>query len=99
MHRPIRAGLLLSLLALFGCLGQARQWRWEHPESGYAERHRQEDIAACEQEAIDLRTNGPFRPENARPYGGWGDFDFEFCMEQRGWELVYRGAGSGPAEE
>ncbi len=93
MRKLIRAGLCLSVLILLGCFGPSRQWRWTHPDSGYADLNRPADIAFCEQETLDISTNGPFSVENSRPYGGWGDFIFELCMEERGWELVQLKAG------
>ncbi len=101
MNKLLTAGMLLSLMLLSGCLGQqSGMWRWEHPDSGYAERNHQDDMEGCEQEAIDLIIDGPFWPGNARPYGGWGgDFAFEFCMQQRGWQLVYPETGPAQTEK
>jgi len=83
--------LLLSCLLLLGaCTIPPGQWEWRHDDPQYAESHRAEDIYECEKHAIEEASDGPrFRISNARPYGGWGNFDFEFCMQQRGWHLEY----------
>ncbi len=83
-------GLILCTLLLSGCLSQSRQWLWVHPDLDYVTQNRESDIALCEQEAVDLSIDGNFPEESIRPYGDWGDFIFELCMEDKGWQLSYQ---------
>lgn len=87
--------LLVGLGSLAGCLSGGPSWTWSHPDPGYAERQRQVDIDFCEQETDEISSNGPFSSASSRPYGEWGDFIFELCMEKRGWELIQGRADKG----
>ncbi len=88
MRKPIAAGIGL-LLCLSACTPQPGLWVWRHPDPGYARENKGRDIAACEQYALVHRMDGPFSFDHARDYGGWGDFSFEFCMEERGWRQTF----------
>lgn len=82
--------VVLLLLIVAGCALQPGRWRWQHPDVHYAEEYRWRDISECEDYAIRVESNGPpFAVTQARDYGGWGNFDFEVCMERRGWHLEF----------
>jgi hypothetical protein len=54
------------------------------------EKKLREDIAACEAYQKAAKTRGPFPATlGARPEGGWGDPDFEWCMNSRDWRLKF----------
>lgn len=81
---------LSSLLFLIACTIQPGLWTWRHADATYAERHLARDIYECEEYAQQAAANGPrYRVVNARDYGGWGNFDFEFCMQERNWRLEF----------
>lgn len=90
--------LLIYLISLSGCFGSGASWNWAHPDPVYAERQRQHDIDFCEQQTSEISSRGPFQSGGARPYGGWGDFIFELCMEERGWVLVQHKGDKGSEE-
>lgn len=86
----MRAFLAATILWLTACTLQPGLWEWQHPDAGYAERYRERDIDECEEYALDADMDGKRHPlRQARDYGGWGDFPFEFCMQQRGWQLEF----------
>lgn len=87
MNRLICIFLTLFALLMAGCLGNSSQWNWKHPDTEYAELNRQVDIDDCEKESLEMGSLTPLRHQTARPHGGWGETNFEFCMEQRGWKL------------
>lgn len=88
MRKPLVTAIGLALL-LIACTPQPGLWVWRHPDPQYAREHKARDIAECEQYALDNRMDGPFTFENTRDYGGWGNFSFEFCMQERGWQQAY----------
>ena len=85
---------LFCLLFLTGCDLQPGRWTWRHDDATYAERNRARDIDECEDYAVVVKQDGKIREfRNAREYGGWGSFEFEFCMNQRGWRMEFSGNG------
>jgi len=82
--------VVLLLLLVAGCAWQPGHWRWLHPDAHYAAQYRWRDISECEDYALRVAPNGPpFAVTQARDYGGWGNWDFEFCMEGLGWSLEF----------
>lgn len=81
--------LMSLLLCASACTPHAGLWVWRHPDADYARQMRARDVAECEQYALDVWMDGPFDTATARDYGGWGSFDFDFCMQERGWHLEY----------
>lgn len=80
----------ICALLLSACSAPSGTWKWRHPDAGYEEKYRARDIHECEQYALEADMNGKrqlLRP--ARDYGGWGNFSFEFCMQERGWSLEF----------
>jgi hypothetical protein len=89
----IRLALLallpLALLLLAACAPYGR-WEWRRPDGSVDRPQLDRTIDLCEDYAARVSDEGPFRAiPNARPYGGWGDFDFKFCMNQHDWFLRY----------
>jgi hypothetical protein len=83
----IAAGVVL----LAGCTLQPGQWVWSHPDADYVDRFKSRDIEKCERYAEIHHIEGPFPASgNPRGPGGWGDFDFEYCMREKGWRLELR---------
>lgn len=81
---------LFSLLFLTGCDLQPGRWTWRHDDATYAERNRARDIDECEDYAVVAKQDGKIHElRNAREYGGWGSFEFEVCMNQRGWRMEF----------
>jgi hypothetical protein len=79
----ISCGLIVSS----GCVHPTSTWEWRHPDQQYAQKYKARDIEQCEQYAGIENMDGPGEFHTARDYGGWGDFPFEFCMQQRGWDM------------
>jgi len=75
---------------LLGCSAATGSWVWQPTTEQALARGKAQTIEACEIKAAEERDDHCFRELlNARPYGGWGDFGFEFCMAQNGWKLSY----------
>lgn len=88
---PILILVIFTLPAMSGCAPTTGSWEWQ-PINGLAlVREKEEVIRNCEIRADEDRGD-IFRAEleNARPYGGWGNFDFELCMEQNGWQQIFK---------
>ncbi len=84
----IHALILSRLLSV--CIGQPEQWSWQHADSHYSRKNSERDIYGCGEAAKEQAMDGALHElSNARGYGGWGNFDFEFCMEERGWKLTF----------
>lgn len=86
----MRTALAVTVLLLSACTPRPGLWEWRHPDPSYAEKYRARDIAECEEHAREAEMDGRnhlLKP--ARPYGGWGDFPFEWCMQERGWRLEF----------
>lgn len=86
----MRKALVVTILLFTACTPRPGLWTWHHPDPAYAEKYRARDVEECEEYALDAEMDGRrhlLRP--ARDYGGWGDFSFEFCMEERGWKLEF----------
>ncbi len=83
--------MIAGTALLAGCALPSGSWTWAHPDIGYAARNKARDIEKCEKYAEAHQIEGPFSAAgSAHAYGGWGDFDFEFCMQERGWRLELR---------
>ncbi len=89
-NRPlIGLAVVLAAVILGGCGHALTAWVWDHPDPEYAQLYRDRDIFECEWYARDVAMDGPLHEfSNAREFGGWGNFDFEFCMNEKGWRLV-----------
>ena len=86
--------VLAVLLVSVACSMEHGSWRWLHPDPQYAAHNLWRDIDDCEDFAARVEDRGPFDfSSNARDYGGWGDFQFELCMERRGWKMTYVPSG------
>ncbi len=86
--------ILAVLLLSAACAMEPGSWRWLHPDPQYAAKNLWRDIDDCEDFANRVEDRGPFGlSSNARDYGGWGDFQFELCMERRGWKMTYVPSG------
>ena len=80
---------VVGLMLLSGCAAPSGHWTWVPAQESGAEDLSQA-ISDCEEYARDVDHNGNLEGfRNARPYGGWGNFSFETCMNRRGWELQY----------
>jgi hypothetical protein len=86
---------LAALLAVATAAGCATgRWEWQRPDGPGEPEELRVDVAECEERARQTEDRRRYRSvEGARPYGGWGNFDFEFCMNQRDWQLRYLRAG------
>ena len=88
--------VLAVLLGSAACAMEYGSWRWRHPDPQYAAKNLWHDIDDCEDFAARVEDRGPFGfASNARDYGGWGDFQFELCMERLGWKMTYVPRGEG----
>ncbi len=85
----MRGILLLTIVLLVGCTFQPGTWEWRPTERHTGEQSLAEDIWDCEifyeSQLDDILEANAF----IRPFGAWGDFDFEWCMEQRGWRQQF----------
>ncbi len=83
-------GLLIScvLAMIYGCSHPKGTWVWRHSDP-HSQIYKSRDIAQCEQYAGIENMGAPGEIHTARDYGGWGDFSFEFCMQERGWDLQF----------
>jgi len=82
--------VLCVFVGTFGCTAATGSWEWQPTTDQALAVGKDKTIRECEMKAAEERDDNRFRELlNARPYGGWGDFDFEFCMAQNGWELNF----------
>lgn len=66
------------------------RWVWRQPDVPHDPKRLREDIDACEEYRKAAEARGPFGASSgARPVGGWGNANFEFCMNERNWKLQY----------
>jgi hypothetical protein len=85
---------LLALVLLVSCASHYGRWVWRHPDGSYNSKQLWDDIYQCEEYRKTVEDKGPSNLfSDARDYGGWGDFQFEFCMNQRNWFLKYEPIG------
>ncbi len=69
---------------LAGCAAPSGQWTWVPAQESGVENLSQA-IADCEYYSQVVNSNGNFKGfENARPYGGWGDFLLRVLHESTG---------------
>jgi hypothetical protein len=88
----------LALLSLAACASSGR-WAWRQPDGSEDPERLQQDVHACEAYVKTVEDNRWTRStRGARPYGGWGNFDFDFCMHQRNWALRYVPGGAAAGE-
>ncbi|PNU21663.1 hypothetical protein C2E25_00070 [Geothermobacter hydrogeniphilus] len=79
--------LILALL-LAGCALQSGSWEWRPVDNRTGQKVDQ-DIWECEIFADENDDAVVWRPANGRPYGEWGNFNFEWCMQERGWRQEF----------
>ena len=81
----------LGVIALVGMIAcSSGGWAWRRADGSYDPKQLDEDIDACEEYRRIAEMRGPFTYSfGARPRGGWGSPEFEFCMSQRDWKLQY----------
>jgi len=90
LHRLVFLPLLSVFAVTLGCAGATGSWEWQPTTEQALAAGKANTIWECEMKAAEEQDDKCFRElVNARPYGGWGDFGFEFCMEQRGWKLTF----------
>lgn len=86
----MRSALSVAIFFLVACSTQPGLWQWQHRDTGYAEKYRARDIYQCERYSLENGMDDDLHElKMTREYGGWGDFDFEFCMQERGWHLEF----------
>jgi len=89
-HRFVSLPLLWVFVGTLGCTAAPGSWEWKPTTEQALAVGKDKTIRECEMKAAEERDDKCFRELlNARPYGGWGDFGFEFCMAQNGWKLTY----------
>lgn len=94
IHHLIRLAAIWVAINLSGCAHGLTSWVWDHPDPDYALCCKDQDIFRCEGYAKEVAMGGPLHENsNARDFGGWGNFDFEFCMNEKGWRLVQHNPG------
>jgi hypothetical protein len=92
-----RAALAACALALAACATAGEEYVWRHPDGSDDPEALREDVAACEAQALVDDDERHVRSSlSARPWGGWGDPVFEFCMRERGWRLTRVGPDGAP---
>lgn len=80
---------LLAVSSLVACASSG-QLGWRRPDGTHDPKQLAEDVDACEAHLKMQVGRGRPPPSvaGARPYGGWGHPDFEFCMQQKNWVLA-----------
>lgn len=88
--RIVSLPVLCVFAGTLGCTAATGSWEWQPSTEQALVVGKDKTIWECEMQAAEERDDNRFRELlNARPYGGWGDFGFEFCMAQNGWRLTY----------
>jgi len=86
-------GLLavLALLVLVGCSTMPHgSYVWRHPDGTYDKNQLWKDIDECEEYRKTIEDKSPYsQMAAARDFGGWGNMNFDLCMNQRNWYLKY----------
>ncbi|ORJ62065.1 hypothetical protein [Geothermobacter hydrogeniphilus] len=80
--------LFISII-LAACAGPRGSWEWQRAPDASEVRNVDTDIWECEIFADENDDDVVWRPANGRPYGEWGNFNFEWCMQERGWRLEF----------
>ena len=87
MTTTLLAGSVALLLLAAACAHERLAWRY--PDGSYDPERLAEDIDDCEEYTAIAEDDGSFVAlGGAREWGGWGNFTFERCMNDRGWVLT-----------